>query len=689
MSTPICHFLIGVPGSGKSTFAAKLAQLGNYHIISTDTIRQQLYGDAAIQGAWEEIEATVVSAVANAITEGVSVIYDATNAKRIWRLDLLEKLNVAVNFPVLWMGWYLQTPLKICKQWNQQRNRQVPDIIIDSMYQSLLDFPPIAAEGLAIIKEVDVTSPDFNFQQVVNTIQQLDRTIVNRSNRNSQMTFHAYSKFLDFERLMYLISVIINYPGIGNLQTNNPKILTHIFGYLPNFSTSLEEITAFIAQLYGKIYADKKSIAQDLIWLQNNSFIGVNTISQLPQSPIYGNEYIGNSAHDLVTHPYSDLTAFQRLLSIIRLILHHPFLAYSGQGSLKTLVLALPKYEKIYGNSIDSVRKDIEKILKPYKILPEFSMREGYFAGTAILSTLELTQIFQVLQSQAKSLNDPIALEIYQKFTTRMEKSKLGVNQVYPVRAIANRSMIDTDYLPKESLARNIQELEEAIYNRQLLELNRFPGGGKFANDEEGFFFAFPLQIVFSNSAWYLGYELMSGENKGLLRFERLDRLFIGRPQITTRSQTEQETALNRLQQLSEICGSIFLGYNYQDQKHFLDGTKKERSQVSTTIELWFNDHIFKFIAEGTKRFPPQQMKMSLPTTGRKLTLPKSIFSLKPTEDPNFPHRFQLTLPKWCLKDIELIRWILGFKAGVKVVKPTSLVKEIKQVGEEIVNIYR
>ncbi|MGD1910434.1 MAG: hypothetical protein ACFB2X_06150 [Rivularia sp. (in: cyanobacteria)] len=32
---PIGHFLIGIPGSGKSTFAKLLSQLGNYQIIST------------------------------------------------------------------------------------------------------------------------------------------------------------------------------------------------------------------------------------------------------------------------------------------------------------------------------------------------------------------------------------------------------------------------------------------------------------------------------------------------------------------------------------------------------------------------------------------------------------------------------------------------------------------------------
>jgi len=35
------------------------------------------------------------------------------------------------------------------------------------------------------------------------------------------------------------------------------------------------------------------------------------------------------------------------------------------------------------------------------------------------------------------------------------------------------------------------------------------------------------------------------------------------------------------------------------------------------------------------------------------------------------------------------LRWILGFKAGVKVVKPQILVDKIKQIGEDIVNIYR
>ncbi|MBD2528587.1 AAA family ATPase [Nostoc flagelliforme FACHB-838] len=46
----ICHFFMGVLGSGKTIFAVELAKQGNYRIVSTDTIRQQLYGNATIQG---------------------------------------------------------------------------------------------------------------------------------------------------------------------------------------------------------------------------------------------------------------------------------------------------------------------------------------------------------------------------------------------------------------------------------------------------------------------------------------------------------------------------------------------------------------------------------------------------------------------------------------------------------------
>jgi predicted DNA-binding transcriptional regulator YafY len=481
-----------------------------------------------------------------------------------------------------------------------------------------------------------------------------------------------------------LISLIIRYPGMGNLQFTHPSLLESVFGYAPEFASSIEEVTALIGKLCGQIYADAGAIASDLNWLQQNGLIGNHTVSASLSLPP-----LDSTPANFVTHAYSDTQSFQRLIQIIRLILHQPFLPNSGKGSLQTLMSALKQHGIIDGDGLDTVRKDIEKVLKPYKILPDFPLRDGYFAGTAILSTQELTKVFDVLQSQAKSLNDPVALDIYETFAMRMSQSKLSINQVYPVRAIANRNIVDAEFLPPDALARNLPQLEQAIAQGQLLELNRFPGGGKFALDEESFFLAYPLQIVFCNQAWYLGFECEAGKYARLFRFERLDRLFIGQPQPKVRSRQEQKNSLAKLQKLSAASAGLFLGYSASDQTKFLSPDKQERLQVCRTVELWFNDTIFRFIAEGTKRFPAKQMKMSPPVGRATSTLPKSIFCLKRTTDKNFPNRFQLILPKWYLDDVEFLRWVVGFGGNVKVKQPEDFMLKVKSIGEAILSVYQ
>ncbi|MBC1225003.1 YafY family protein, partial [Nostoc sp. UCD120] len=466
----------------------------------------------------------------------------------------------------------------------------------------------------------------------------------------------------------------------------NPSLLENIFGSIPQFSSAVEEITALMRKLYGTVYAELQAIASDLDWLQKNFIIGFNNIT--PSSPIIPSPDQSVTPPDFVAHAYSDFDTFARLVQTIRFILYHPFLLTSGKGSLQTLVSTLRENGIIDGDGLDTVRKDIEKVLKPYKILPEFPLRDGYFAGTAILSTHELTKVFDVLQSQAKSFDDPVALDIYETFATRMVKSKLGVNHVYPVRAIANRNMIDPKFLPTDALSRNLEQLEEAIAKGQLLELNRFSGGGKFVLDEESFFLAFPLQIVFCNQAWYLGFECEGGKYAGLFRFERLDRLFVGQFQGRFRSKQEQEKSLQKLQKLSAASAGIFLGYSASDQRKFLSNDKQEHSQACITVELWFNDAMFRFIAEGTKRFPAKQMNMSPPVEGGRLMLPKSIFCLKKTTNKQFPNRFRVVLPIWYLGDVEFLRWIVGFGGNVKVVQPEELLVKVKEMGEAIVRVY-
>jgi len=162
MSVPhTCHILIGCPGCGKSTFAAQLNQLyPTAKIISTDQIRAELFGDEIIQGDWALVEEQVIIQIQEAIQAERTVIYDATNAKKEWRVALLKQLTTLsskeCNQELQGIGWYLQTPLEICKAWNKKRIRQVPELVIEELFQSLQDNPPDESEGFVVVNWVKV-----------------------------------------------------------------------------------------------------------------------------------------------------------------------------------------------------------------------------------------------------------------------------------------------------------------------------------------------------------------------------------------------------------------------------------------------------------------------------------------------------------------------------------------------------
>lgn len=319
MSTPlICYVLVGVPGSGKSTLAKLLSQHNpDYQVVSTDSIREELFGDASIQGNWEAIEEKVLAQIQQSIAAGRPIIYDATNYKRTHRIDLLNKLIGYKN--VYWVAWYLQTPLSTCLAWNQKRSRQVPEVVITSMFQQLQNFPPIPAEGLTAVYPVQVTGNTFNIEKITPTIKQLARTVINRNNRTKNVILHRYSSLLDFERLMHLIALLKTYPGVGNLQTTDPQTLTQLLGYEPKFATSIDEICALMSKSYTALDADYQQIATDIIFLSNNG------ISSRPSnSDIIVPGYTDDS-NNLIVHMYSDLEVFKRLIKPSDLSLIIPY----------------------------------------------------------------------------------------------------------------------------------------------------------------------------------------------------------------------------------------------------------------------------------------------------------------------------------------------------------------------------
>jgi hypothetical protein len=133
----------------------------------------------------------------------------------------------------------------------------------------------------------------------------------------------------------------------------------------------------------------------------------------------------------------------------------------------------------------------------------------------------------------------------------------------------------------------------------------------RYQSGKDNYFFAYPLQLVFHNIGWYLGLEVYDGDQQGLLQFERVDRLLLGRTPTQKRSVAEQWSALKRLRKLYECSGGIYLGKEVKQQKQYLSRDRAQQKMAEVTVELWFNDAMFRFISEGTKRFPLKQMKMS------------------------------------------------------------------------------
>ena len=672
-----CHILIGCPSSGKSTLAQNIVENNpNYHIISTDKIREKLFGDESIQGNWSVIETEVFRQFETHLNAGDPIIYDATNAKRPWRMELLQHLNQYED--VEWLGWHLKTPLKTCLQWNQTRERNVPEAVIKRMSESLKMFPPIAAEGFVAVYALNPQLKTSLTAQFKQKLSLFSRSVTNRQNRTHKIIRHGYSNLLDFERLMYLIHLLLTYPGAGNLQQTSPDTLEQIIGKKKKkFATEADEICALISKVAAPVYANPQAIAADLDWLEANGIIGKTEIKADLKITIKDDS-------ELPTHSYSDLETFERLIKMIRLIIHEPFIFKKAEGTLNSLVKRMQEEGILADDYRDRVRKDIEKVLKPYGILPEYPMKRGYFAGTAILSENDLIKVFYLLETQAKSLDDPIALQVYERFKQRMETSKLAQSNPYPVRGIHNRNIVDWERISDSSVARKTKELEKAIEAGQLLELGRIQGGGTFADQSESLFTVYPLQIVFHNIGWYLGFEYAEGEKKGLLQFQRLDRLFLAQTQTQTRSRSVQLKSLQRLITLYKSCGGIFLGNDPKLQQQYLSSNESERKQVEVTVEIWFTENLFRFISEGTQRFPLKQMKMSQPFNRDLLRKNRSLFSLRKTSDPKFRHRFRVRLPQWSLEDIDFQRWILGFGGEAKVVSPESLRETLEKKGKAI-----
>lgn len=138
--------LVGIPGSGKSTFSGEYEERG-YRIHSSDQIRREMYGSEEIQGKSSEVFELLGQRVRKDLAAGRSCVIDATNLSRKRRTAMLGSVAKYAGRKTCVI--VLATP-SVCMERNAARNRTVPP---EAIYRMLCSFEtPYYYEGWDTIK---------------------------------------------------------------------------------------------------------------------------------------------------------------------------------------------------------------------------------------------------------------------------------------------------------------------------------------------------------------------------------------------------------------------------------------------------------------------------------------------------------------------------------------------------------
>ena len=130
---PTFFMMVGLPASGKSTYAKKLSEETGGVICSSNEIRQELCGDENCQDKNDEVFRTVHKRIRDSLSDGYDTIFDATNLNSRRRIAFLRELK---NIPCKKKCIIMATPIGDCCDNNLNRDRQVPGSVMDKMYRN-------------------------------------------------------------------------------------------------------------------------------------------------------------------------------------------------------------------------------------------------------------------------------------------------------------------------------------------------------------------------------------------------------------------------------------------------------------------------------------------------------------------------------------------------------------------------
>ena len=219
--------LVGPAGSGKSTHADILKEsLGNCVVVSSDSIRQELFGDESIQGRPEDVFSICRDRCIDALNSNQNVVFDATNLQRKHRKSFLNYVTSKCKIPFMSRCIVVASTYEDCLIHNSSRERNVPEDVIRKHFNQFQ--MPLYSEGWNYIEVIQTS--------VVNLNAMLDRCKGFEHN-------NSHHKYNVYDHILHTSLWIVNHVD----PTSEDLMLLHCLALWHD-----------IGKLYTKVYTDKK-----------------------------------------------------------------------------------------------------------------------------------------------------------------------------------------------------------------------------------------------------------------------------------------------------------------------------------------------------------------------------------------------------------------------------------------------
>jgi predicted kinase len=161
--------LVGLPASGKSTFAESIKD--RYSVFSSDALREELFGDANDQTHNEEVFNELHRRIDASLKDHKSCVYDATNLSRKRRKAFLRTIQKYDYVSVI--AVVFATDVKTCLLRNSQRDRVVPDDVIWKFYKNLTI--PRLEEGFDVIRIIPSKDKKYSLDDYIRRMFNFDQ----------------------------------------------------------------------------------------------------------------------------------------------------------------------------------------------------------------------------------------------------------------------------------------------------------------------------------------------------------------------------------------------------------------------------------------------------------------------------------------------------------------------------------